>query len=196
MNGQETDVAGLNIGVGKGHVNNALFAVDDRIFAVRGEAHDGYLAAVCKVVFDIVGTGFLVAAEQDTDTAADGESGIPQSGQSKQGSDGGAFVIRSASAPDFSVPQFSAEGVTAPAVPGGNHVQMPQNGNHFVALAVFAPAQMTVHIFRAEAQLPGGVQHMDKAIPDGSTVGRAVLRFALNTGDLNILPQRGKKLGL
>ena len=73
---------------------------------------------------------------------------------------------------------------------------MPQNGDHFVALAVFAPAQMTVHIFRAEAQLPGGVQHMDKAIPDGSPVGCAVLRFALNTGDLNILPQRGKKLGL
>ena len=37
---------------------------------------------------------------------------------------------------------------------------------------------------------------MDKAFPDGSTVGRAVLRFALSTGDLNILPQRGKKLGL
>ena len=35
VNGQETDVAGLNIGVGKGHIDNALFAVDDRIFAVR-----------------------------------------------------------------------------------------------------------------------------------------------------------------
>ena len=29
-----------------------------------------------------------------------------------------------------------------------------------------------------------------------SLLGNAVLRFALNTGDLNILPQRGKKLGL
>ena len=196
VNGQETDVAGLNIGVGKGHIDNALFAVDDRIFAVRGEAHDGYLAAVCKVVFDIVGTGFLVAAEQDTDTTADGEPGIPQGGQSEQGGNGGAFVIRGASAPDFPVPQFSAEGVTAPAVPGGNNIQMPQNGDHFVALAVFAPAQMTVHIFRAEAQLPGGVQHMDKAFPDGSPVGCAVLRIALNTGNPDILPKSGKKLGL
>lgn len=73
---------------------------------------------------------------------------------------------------------------------------MPQNGDHFVALAVFAPAQMTVHIFRAEAQLPCGVQHMDKAFPDGSTVGRAVLRFALNAGNPDILPKSGKKLGL
>ena len=47
-----------------------------------------------------------------------------------------------------------------------------------------------------EAQLPGGVQHMDKAIPDGCPVGCAVLRVALNAGDPDILPKSGKKLGL
>jgi len=196
VNGQEPNITGLRVGVGKGHVDNALFPVDHRVFAVRGEAHDGYLAAVCKIVFDIVGTGFFVAAEENPDAAADGKAGIPQSGQGIQGSNGGAFVVHGASAPDFSVPQLAAEGVAAPAVPGGNHVQMSQNGDHFVALTVFAPAQMAVHVLRPEAQLPGGVQHMDKAIPDGSPVGCAVLRIALNAGDPDILPKSGKKLGL
>ena len=196
VNGQEPNVAGLDIGVGKGHVDNALFPVDHRVFAVRGEAHDGYLTAVCKIVLDIVGTGFFVAAEENPDAAADGKAGIPQSGQGIQGSNGGAFVVRGASAPDFSIPQLAAEGGAAPAVPGGNHVQMSQNGDHFVALTVFTPAQMAVHIFRPEAQLPGGVQHMDKAIPDGCPVGCAVLRVALNAGNPDILPKSGKKLGL
>ena len=37
---------------------------------------------------------------------------------------------------------------------------------------------------------------MDKAIPDGSPVGCAVLRIALNAGNPDILPKSGKKLRL
>ena len=64
-----------------GHIDNALLAVNHRVFTVRGKAHHRNLPAVGKVVFHILRAAFLIAAPEHPNSAADGQPGIPQSRQ-------------------------------------------------------------------------------------------------------------------
>ena len=54
-------------------VENALFAVDDRVFAVRREAVHRQLTAMRNVPRHIAAAGLLVGAEQQTDALGRGE---------------------------------------------------------------------------------------------------------------------------
>ena len=55
--------AGLRKAAAAFGVENAFFSVNDRVFCIRGEAHDRNLAALRQIVAYISSTGFLAAAE-------------------------------------------------------------------------------------------------------------------------------------
>ena len=60
---------------------------------------------------------------------------------------------------------------------------MAKNRNHFFSLAILAPTQVIVHIFRTETQFLCGFQNMVKTLPDLRTVGSIGRGRALDTGD-------------
>ena len=191
LDAQQLQGAGLGVGAGEGGVDDALLTVDDGILAVGGEAHDGNFAVLGQIILHILGAGLLVAAQQNTDAAADGQAGIPEGSQRIQGSDGGTLVIGGAAAPDLSVGDLRAEGRDSPAFTGGDNVQMAQNGDHFVAFAIFKPAHVTVHIDGLEAQGLSGGQSMIQAAADFHAVGCALGGGAFHAGDPQILLQGG-----
>ena len=73
---------------------------------------------------------------------------------------------------------------------------MPQNRHHFLTLAVFAPAQVVVHIFGTEAQLFRRGENMVKASAHFQAIGRALFGVSLNTRDTQVFLQTGEKLRL
>ena len=189
LDAQQLQVAGLGVGAGEGGVDDALLTVDDGILTVGGEAHDRDFAALFQIILHILGAGLLVAAEEHTDTAADGQAGIPEGGQGVEGGDGGALVVGGAAAPDLAVGDFSAIGSRGPALTGGDHVQMAQNCHHFLALAEFAPAHVAVDVDGLKAQGLGGVQGMVQAAADFHAIGGAGFGGAFHTGDAQIFAE-------
>ena len=100
LDGHQLQGAGLGVGAGEGGVDDALFAVDHGVLAVGGEAHDGHFSALGQVILHILGAGLLVAAQQDTDPAADRQTAVTNCGQRIEGCNGGAFVVGGATAPE------------------------------------------------------------------------------------------------
>ena len=187
VEGNQPQIANLIHFPGVGHIDNALFAVDHRVLAVRGEAHHRNFSVVGKVVLHIGRATLLIAAPEHPNPSADGQPGIPQSRQGKQRGNGGAFVIHGAPAENPAVPNLAAPGIKAPVIPGGHYIQVAQHRDHFLAGSVLAPAQLTVHIHRGEAQLLRRRQDVVKAPSNLAAVGRSRLRLSLNAGNPQIL---------
>ena len=135
-------------------VENALFAVDDRVFAVRREAVHRQFAAMRNVPRHIAAAGLLVGAEQQTDALGGRESGILERRQRVDGRHHRALVVHRAASVNTAVFDFAGKRLgLGPAVAGGHNVQMTEHSHHFLALAVLAPADAVVHIAGSEAQL-------------------------------------------
>ena len=169
---------------GKGAVQDAFFAVDDRIFAVRREAHDRLFAAVFTVPRHIPAASLLVRAEQDTDAPCGRKPCVLKRGQRVDCGNYRAFVIHCAAAVDTAVFDLAGKRFRlAPAVARGYDVQMREHGDHFFALAVFAPAHAAVQIAGAEAQPFTQCERFLQAPCDLAAVRRTVLGRTLDARD-------------
>ena len=106
---------------------DSLFPVNQREVGVGAEAEEGS-GVICVIVLQIPHAGLLVAAEQRTDRIAEREPGILQVLESIQAEHAGPLVVHHTSAEKEAFPLAQREGIRAPAVPGGNHVQMGDGG--------------------------------------------------------------------
>lgn len=87
-------------------------------------------------------------------------------------SDHRAFVIHCAAAVDAAVFDLAREGFgLSPAVARGHNVQMAEDGDHLLALAVFAPADMVIHVMGAEAQTLAQRERLVQAARNLAPVG-------------------------
>ena len=150
--------AALGVTGGVIHRDNALFAVDHGILAVRGKAHHRQFSAVGLVILHVGAAGFLVGAEQQANAPPQGQPTVTQGRQRIRRCHGGALIVHRAAAKHLALLHDAAEGIKAPAVPLGHNIQMPQHGDHLIAGAVFAPAHLMVKVHRGKAQRPGRCQ--------------------------------------
>ena len=139
---------------------------------------------MCQIPRHIVAAGLLVRAEQNADAAGGDEARVLERCQCVQRGHGRPLVVHRAAAVDAPVFDLAGErrgGV--PSVAGRHNVQMAEHGDHFLALAVFAPADAVVHIHGGEAQALAQRERFVQAARDLSAVGCARLGRSLDAGD-------------
>ena len=176
-------------------VQDALFAVDERILAVRGEAQHRDLPAVGLVVQHVPVVGLLVQAEQQPDTAVERDAQIPDGLQRKQTGHHRAFVINGSPAIQPAALDLGGVGRVMPALALGHHVQMPQHRHHLVPGADLAPADVPIHVGGLKAQLMAEGQRLGKAGIHLLAKGLARQRVGLHTAPAHQPLERRHHLG-
>ena len=185
----DLQVTGLGVLGAVGFVDQTLFAVNDGILSIGGEAHGGGFTPVGGIILHIGAAGFLVETEENTDAALQGQTAFFQGLQGVQSCHGGTLIVHGAAAIDAAVHDAAFIRRHSPAFAFGNHVQMAQNGNHLVAFAVFSPAHLIIHVIGAETQRLRQLQHVFQALLDGFAIGVAAVIIQIDTGDLDTFLQ-------
>ena len=144
-------------------VQDALFAVDERVFAIGRKTQHRDLAAVVAVIEDIPVVGLLVQAEEQTHPAPERDVQVPDGLQRKQAGNHRAFVVDGPPAKESAVHDLGPIGRVMPALAFGHDVQMAQHGHHLVAGTDLAPANVPVKVGRLESQLAAEGQRLCKA---------------------------------
>ena len=134
-------------------VQDALFAVDKRIFSVRRKAQHRDLAAVLPIIEHIAVVRLFVQAEEQTHPAVQRDAEVSDGFQRKQTGHHRAFVVDGAAAIQLVVHDLRAIGRMMPALTLGHDVQMAQHGHHLVAGTDLTPADVAVKVGRLKAQL-------------------------------------------
>ena len=176
-------------------VQDALFAVDERILAVRGEAQHRDLPAVGLVVQHVPVVGLLVQAEQQPDTAVERDAQIPDGFQREQAGHHRAFVVNGPPAIQPAALDLGGVGRVMPALALGHHVQMPQHRHHLVPGADLAPADVPIHVGGLKAQLMAEGQRLGKAGIHLLAKGFARQRVGLHTAPVHQPLERRHHLG-
>ena len=142
-------------------VQDALFAVDQRVLAVGREAQHRQLPAVLTVIQNVAVVRLLVQAEEEAHPAVQRDAEIPDGLQRKEAGHHRALVVDGATAKEFAAHDLRAVGWVMPALAFGHHVQMAQHRHHLVAGTDLAPADVAVKVgglkaeFMAEGQRLG-----------------------------------------
>ena len=133
--------------------HNALFAVADGVFAVRGEGHDGQPFGGCFIVLHILHAAFLVAAHKNFNGAAGQHAQLFKAANGVNGSPKRPFIVHNAASYDGVAVRQARQriGRVLPVVAAGNNVQMAENAHLFAAAAHMGDQAEVVAVLHLKA---------------------------------------------
>ena len=176
-------------------VQDALFAVDERVFAVRCEAHDRHFSAMRGVPRHIAAAGLLVRAEDHADAPGRLKAALLQRCERVDRRDHRPLVVHRAAAVDAAVFDLARKRLALrPAVAGRNHIKMTQHRDHLFSLAVLAPADTVIHVFRRKAEFFTQSKHFVQAARRFLAERSALLRLTLHARNAHERCKRRKQL--
>ena len=182
-------------GEGKGDCvgDDALFGMDDGILGVGGEAGGRKVFPQFHVALHALAALLLVGAEDDPDSPLQLQPGVEDRLRGEEADYDRPLVVQDTPAPDHAVFKLTAPGVHRPALSFRNHVQVSEEGHHFVPFAHFGPARHVVHVFRPEPHLLREGEGPVEAFPRSLPVGSPFRGFASHALDAHGLLDGGHK---
>ena len=162
-----------------------FFRVDDGVAGIGAEACAGHVA-MRHVVFHALPAAFLIAAEDKAHFALKRQAGLFHGVHGVQRRCSGSLVVGHTAAIHASILDFSGKGRHRPAVAGGHHVQMHQNGQRVHAQRThphIAGIAVKVAGFKAHGRCVRKDQV--QCPPHLAAKGSAGFRSRLHAGHLN-----------
>ena len=152
-----------------------------------------------SVVAHVLPAGLLVAAQDHADALLQRHTGFLDGLHGVQRAQGRALVIAGAAAVDLVALAHGSEGIHRPAVTGGHHVQVAQDGNSLLGFTGKGGVQRIAlkaagdEAFRLAIR-QGHVVHLADLRAEGSTGSDSRASLVLDGGHLNPAGQAGGKI--
>ena len=136
-----------------------------------------------QIVLHILHSGLLADAQQGPDRIAQGHALVLQVFQRVKAEHAGPLIVHYAPANDVALPLTHGEGVAAPAVAGGHHVQVGDGGQIVLPLPDLGIAHHVLTVDGVQPQLPGHGQRLLQRFGRALAEGRAGLCLGLHAVD-------------
>ena len=165
-------------------VIDSLLPVNQREVGIRAEAEKGS-GIIGVIVFQISHAGLFIAAEERAYRIAERDPGILQILQRVKAEHAGTLVVHHASADQKALTLAHGEGILAPAVPGGDDVDMG-DGGEIALTAILADRGIADPVFAVDgvqAELRCNLQGAVERPPGLDTERRVRFGRAFDAGN-------------